>query len=142
MAKKILLVEDDQFIRELFEAFLQTDGYTIVTAVNGAEAVAKFKTEIFDLVLLDILLPEKDGITVLGEIKKINPAVPVAMLTNLSQESLIKKSFELGAISYLLKARITKEDLLKETASMLDTASHQPNPTLLIPAMPKIASVI
>jgi len=142
IGKKILLVEDDQFIRELFEAFLQTDGYTIITAENGNEAVEKFKLEIFDLVLLDILLPEKDGISVLGDIKKINPVVPVAMLTNLSQESLIKKSFELGAISYLLKARITKEDLLKEVATMLSNSVHRVNPNIQVVMMPAIASVI
>lgn len=119
IGKKILLVEDDQFIRELYELYLKEMNYTIVTSVNGKEAVEKFKNEVFDLVLLDILLPEKDGISVLADVKKLNDKVPVVMLTNLAQEAMIQKSFELGAAGYLLKARITKKDLLKEVESFL-----------------------
>ena len=119
IGKKILLVEDDQFIRELYELYLKEMNYTIVTSVNGKEAVEKFKNEVFDLILLDILLPEKDGISVLADVKKLNDKVPVVMLTNLAQEAMIQKSFELGAAGYLLKARITKKDLLKEVESFL-----------------------
>lgn len=126
IGKKILLVEDDQFIRELYEVFLKEDGYAITSAVNGEEAVNKFKSEFFDLVLLDIMLPKKDGITVLQDIHKINDKTPVVMLTNLAQEDLIKKSFELGASGYVLKARITKKDLLTEVKGFIDATVSAP----------------
>ncbi|MBI4091208.1 response regulator [candidate division WWE3 bacterium] len=123
LGKKILLVEDDDFIRELYEIYLKESSYTVVGARTGQEGVDKFKEEIFDLVLLDILLPEKDGITVLQEIKGVNDKVPVVMLTNLAQEEMIKKAFDLGAVGYLLKSRIAKKDLLREVEGFLSSAN-------------------
>lgn len=120
IGKKILLVEDDDFIRELYVIYLKDDGYAVTEARNGQEGVDKFKQEFFDLVLLDILLPEKDGITVLTEIKKHNPKIPVVMLTNLASENMVNKSFELGASGYLLKARITKKDLINEVRGFVE----------------------
>ena len=120
IGKKILLVEDDQFIRELYEIYLKEDGYIVVGAENGQEGVDRFKAEFFDLVLLDILLPEKDGITVLAEIQAINNKIPVVILTNLAQQSMVTKAFELGAAGYLLKARINRKDLLKEVKGFVE----------------------
>lgn len=123
IGKKILLVEDDQFIRELYDLYLKEAGYTVVQAANGQAGIDNFKTEIFDLVLLDILMPEKDGIAVLTELHAINSKVPVVMLTNLAQENMIKKAFEIGAAGYLLKARITKKDLLREVGGFIEPSA-------------------
>ncbi len=120
LGRKILIVEDDDFIRELYVMYLVDEGYAIVEARNGQEGVDKFKSEFFDLVLLDILLPKKDGIEVLKEIKEHNGKIPVVMLTNLASENMIKKSFELGAEGYLLKSRITKKDLMKEVKGFIE----------------------
>ena len=120
LGRKILIVEDDDFIRELYVMYLVDEGYAIVEARNGQEGVDKFKSEFFDLVLLDILLPKKDGIEVLREIKEHNSKVPIVMLTNLASENMIKKSFELGAEGYLLKSRITKKDLMKEVKGFIE----------------------
>ena len=116
-----MLVEDDQFIRELYEMYLREAGFTVTSAEDGQKGVDTFKDGTFDLVLLDILLPEKDGITVLADVKKLNSKVPVAMLTNLFQENLVKKAFELGALGYLLKSRITKKDLIKEVEGFINS---------------------
>ncbi len=120
VGKKILLVEDEKFIRELFQMYLLSEGYTVVTADTGPDAVDKFQTEVFDLVLLDIMLPGKDGISVLADVSKINSRVPVAMLTNLADDSLVKRAFELGAVGYFLKARVNKEELLKEVKGFVE----------------------
>lgn len=120
LGRKILIVEDDDFIRELYVMYLVDEGYAVVEARDGREGVDRFKAEFFDLVLLDILLPKKDGIEVLKEIKEHNAKIPVVMLTNLASENMIKKSFELGAEGYLLKSRITKKDLMKEVKGFIE----------------------
>lgn len=121
VSKKILLVEDEQFIRELFQMYLLAEGFVVVTAADGLEAVEKFQSEVFDLVLLDIMLPGKDGLSVLAEISKFNSRVPVAMLTNLADDSLVKRAFELGAVGYFLKARVNREELIKEVKGFVET---------------------
>ncbi len=67
------------------------------------------------------MLPGKDGLTVLSEISKFNSRVPVAMLTNLADDSLVKRAFELGAVGYFLKARVNKEELIKEVKGFVET---------------------
>ena len=129
--KRILLVEDEAFIRELYSLFLKEDNYIVDEAPDGEVAVEAFKTNHYSLVLLDILLPEKDGMVVLDEVKRIDNTVPVVMLTNLAQDDLVKKAFDLGAAGYLLKARISKKELLAEVKGFVEPSmipSSQPQP--------------
>ena len=123
--KKILLVEDEAFIRELYSLFLKEDGYVVEEASDGHDAVEKYKSKHYDLVLLDILLPEKDGMVVLDEMRGIDNSVPVVMLTNLAQDELVKKAFDLGATGYLLKARISKKELLAEVKVFVEPSVVQ-----------------
>ena len=100
MKKKVLVVEDEIFIRELYEKVLQGAGYEVTGAQDGQEGLDKVKAGSFDLVLLDIMLPKMTGIDVLKEIKKdpdpkLNK-LPVYLLTNLGQESIIKEAFKIG----------------------------------------------
>ena len=116
--KRILLIEDEIFIRELYEKVLQGAGYEVVGVQDGMEGLNKAKTEKFDLMLLDIMLPKMTGIDVLKEMKK-DPSdevrkLPVYLLTNLGQESIIKEAFKIGADGYLLKAKYLPNQIVNE----------------------------
>jgi DNA-binding response OmpR family regulator len=78
---KILIVDDDQNILRLYKEELEEEGYTVVTASNGEEALAQFEKENPDLVTLDILLPDVDGIKLLRQMKEKRPRMPVIMST-------------------------------------------------------------
>lgn len=108
MDKKILLAEDDKFLSIAMGDKLTREGFTVIHAVNGLEAVTKAKAEHPDLILLDIIMPQKTGFEVLAELK-LDPAtraIPVIILSNLGQEADIKKARDLGAIDYLVKSDV------------------------------------
>ncbi|HBK34540.1 MAG: Two component transcriptional regulator, winged helix family [Candidatus Uhrbacteria bacterium GW2011_GWE2_40_58] len=113
--KTILLVEDDIFLVAAYKDGLEREGFIIQVATDGEEAMAQLAKEIPDLILLDLIMPVKDGFEVLEEmhqdadLKKI----PVIILTNLGQEEDIKKGKELGAIDYLVKANFTLAEVVK-----------------------------
>ena len=116
MAKKILLIEDDVFVRDIYTRELSRGDFDVVTAEDGQEGEEKTKSAKFDLILLDIMLPKKTGIEVLKDIR--GPANPnkdtaVYLLTNLGQGSIIKQAIELGAQGYLLKARVLPSQVLQ-----------------------------
>ncbi len=102
MQKKILIVEDDDRIREVARDFLKMNGFFVDVAVDGEEAIAKVYDGKYDLVLLDLMLPKVDGWEVCKEIKS-QLDIPVIMATAKSQESDEIMGFELGADDYLKK---------------------------------------
>jgi DNA-binding response OmpR family regulator len=109
MAKKILLIEDDVFVRDIYTRELQKGDYDISVAEDGQEGIDKTKSSKYDLILLDIMLPKKTGIDALKEIRlpsNQNKTTAVYLLTNLGQGSIIKQAIEIGAQGYLLKARV------------------------------------
>lgn len=113
---KILLIEDDKFLRNVLEKKLKEQGFEVISAVDGDEALQKIVTERPDLILLDIILPHKSGFLVLDEIKK-DPEfkkIPVLIISNLGQEEDIRKGLEIGADEYFVKAKISLEDLIKK----------------------------
>ncbi|MCH7492604.1 response regulator [Patescibacteria group bacterium] len=111
---KILLVEDDLSLLKIYSNKLKISGFDVSVAITGDEALRKVKTELPDLVLLDLILPGKDGFMVLEEIKSDpkTKKIPVVILSNLGQESDIKRGKELGAIDYLVKSDIGLMDLV------------------------------
>lgn len=109
MARKILLIEDDVFVSDIYSRELKKGGYEAVVAGDGLEGVEIAKTEKFDLILLDIMMPKKTGIDVLKDLRTpgfLNKDTAVYLLTNLGQGSIIKQAIEIGAQGYLLKARV------------------------------------
>lgn len=117
MARRILLIEDDAYIRELYEEVLKNAGYEVVTGVDGEEGLAKASDGVYDLVLLDIMLPKLTGIEVLKQFKAQGSKlidVPVYLLTNLGEETIAKETYKLGADGYLLKAKYLPRELIKE----------------------------
>ncbi|MBI4038693.1 response regulator [Candidatus Daviesbacteria bacterium] len=127
-SKKILLVEDEDFIRELYLRQLTQAGFLVKSAIDGQSALETLKKEQFDLLLLDIMLPGMNGLQVLREFKTQNPnsKMITILLTNLGQEAVIKEGFELGAQAYLIKASYTPNQVVNEVKTAL--SGGQPPP--------------
>ena len=116
MAKKVLVVEDDVFVRDIYARELKKGGYEVEIAEDGLEGLEKIKTGGYDIVLLDIMMPKMTGVDVLKNVRDPKfPAtdIPVYLLTNLGQGSIIKQCLEIGAQGYLLKARVLPSQVLK-----------------------------
>ncbi|OGZ18397.1 MAG: hypothetical protein A2Z68_02575 [Candidatus Nealsonbacteria bacterium RBG_13_38_11] len=121
MAKKILIVEDDKFLRDLISQKLLKEGFDIVQAVDGEEGVKKIKEETPDLVLLDLILPGIDGFEVLTQMKSdqsLQP-IPVIILSNLGQKEDIEKGMKLGATDFLIKAHFTPGEIIDKIKGIL-----------------------
>lgn len=99
---KILLADDDFNIREPFSDYLTAKGFSVVTAKNGAEAVSFAENEGFDLILLDVLMPVKDGLEACREIREFTD-VPILFLSALGQEENLLKGYKYGADDYMVK---------------------------------------
>lgn len=132
--QKILLVEDEDLIRELYARQLTKAGYLVKAVIDGKAALDTLKIEQFDLLLLDIMLPGINGLQVLREFKQANPNSPakVVMLTNLGQDTVIKEGFDLGANAYLIKASYTPDQVVQEVKTVLaggQPANPNPNQT-------------
>lgn len=118
--KKILIVEDDQFLREFYVELLQGEGYAIDAAADGEDGLSKIKLGKYDLVLLDIMLPKKDGIQILKDLKLSPPLkTKIVVLTNLGQDAVIKECFNLGAEGYLIKSALNPPEVLAEIKGFL-----------------------
>lgn len=123
---KILIVEDDQFLREFYQELLESEGYKVEVAADGEQGIGKLKEGGYALVLLDIMLPKKDGLQVLRDLK-IQPSKkgngPVVILTNLGQDAVIKECFDLGAEGYLIKSALNPDEVLTEIKSFLQKSN-------------------
>ncbi|HEX2979679.1 MAG TPA: response regulator [Anaerolineaceae bacterium] len=100
---KILIVDDAEFLRVRISKMLNGDGFEVIEAENGARAVDTYKVEHPDVVLMDITMPEMDGLTALKEIRGIDPKAKVIMLTALGQESVVLEAIKSGARDFVVK---------------------------------------
>mgnify|MGYP000950546772 CR=1 FL=1 len=100
---KILVVDDAEFLRVRISKMLSGDGFEVVEAENGARAVEIYKTISPDLVLMDVTMPEMDGLTALKEIRAIDSQARVVMLTALGQESVVLEAVKSGARDFIVK---------------------------------------
>ena len=121
MAKKILIVEDDKFLRELIAQKLIKEGYNIVEAVDGEKGIKSVKEEKPDLILLDLILPGIDGFEVLAKIKEdpVISQIPVIILSNLGQKDDIERGLKIGAVDYLIKAHFTPGEIVEKVKAVL-----------------------
>ncbi len=121
---KIALIEDDVNIREMYKIKLELSGYDVSVAEDGAKALDLIKKENSDLVLLDILLPKKDGFEVLKEIKdstdKKIKSIPVVMLSNLSSKEDINEAKKLGASDYFVKAKTSPGEIAEKVGEFFE----------------------
>lgn len=113
---KILLVEDDKFLRTVLEKKLRNSGFEVVSAIDGEEALQKIVSEKPDIILLDIILPKKSGFVFLEEIRKepLFKTIPVFIISNLGQGEDIQKGISLGAIEYFVKAKVSLDELVQK----------------------------
>ncbi len=126
---KILLIEDDFFVSEIYYRKLTDAGFRVKLAKDGLEGLVFFEEFQPDLVLLDIMLPKKDGWEVLKEIRVIenrdtrrdtDDDAKIIIFTNLGGKANIKKALELGANDYLVKASLTPTELVEEIKDRIE----------------------
>jgi DNA-binding response OmpR family regulator len=123
---RILLVEDDRFLRRAAEASLKRNGFTVLTAADGEQALRMVTGEPFDLILLDLILPKLPGFEVLRSLKSSTEtaSIPVIVLSNLGQDDDVKHAMELGAQAYFVKANLSLEELVRQVAETLKGTRH------------------
>ena len=114
--KKVLLVEDDQNFGSILRDYLELNDYDVVLARNGVEGIEKFSKGTFDICLLDVMMPYKDGFTLAKEIRRVNSIVPIIFLTAKSMKDDVVKGYNLGADDYLTKPFDSDVLLLKMKA--------------------------
>ncbi len=119
--KTILLVEDDSFVSDIYQKKIESEGFKIITAENGIEAIKKLKEFTPDLILLDIVMPYMDGMDVLKEIKANEKwkTIPVILLTNLSEKEKIEEAIGIGADDYLIKSHFTPSEVISKVNLIL-----------------------
>lgn len=121
MAKKILIVEDDKFLRELMAQKILKEGYDVLEAMDGEEGLKVIREEKPDLVLLDLLLPIMDGFELLAKIKEdaVLSKIPIIVLSNLGQKEDVEKALSLGAKDYMVKAHFTPTEIAVKIKGIL-----------------------
>ena len=116
--KKILVVEDEQYLRDLYVELLQEDGYTVDFAEDGEIGYNKILEQIYDLVLLDLVMPRMPGIALLRKLQEENYSQKqkqkIVVLTNLGQETIIAEAIALGVRGYIIKSDVTPDKILSE----------------------------
>ncbi|MBI2052830.1 MAG: response regulator [Candidatus Ryanbacteria bacterium] len=125
--KKILIIEDDKFLIKVYSDKLMREGFDVSMAISGEEGAGKILEQKPDLVLLDVVLPQKNGFDILSQIK-LNPdtkSIPVIIITNLAQDSDIKTGLELGAADYLVKTDFSINKLPELVRKHLAKAENQ-----------------
>lgn len=125
MAKqRILLVEDEEFLREIYQDVLSQAGYIVDIAVDGDEAFAALHKGGYDLVLLDVMLPERDGRTVLIDLQKqpsLKPNPKIFYMTNLSHDGILNEGKKIGASGVLIKSDLNPDQFLQKVKQILDS---------------------
>ena len=119
MAKKILIVEDEPSLSKVLRKKVEQLGFDVVVAVDGREALTKIKSDEPDLVILDIIMPEKNGLEVLRELRvNMENDVPVMIVTNIESQQDIDASKHYHVVDYIFKSDISLSDL---TAKIVKT---------------------
>jgi CheY-like chemotaxis protein len=121
--RRVLLAEDDRFLRRAAEASLRRHGLEVLTAADGEEALRIARAEPLDLILLDVMMPKLDGFEVLSALKQDDATahIPVLVLSNLGQERDVAQAKALGALAFLVKANLSLQDLVDRVDAALAT---------------------
>ena len=120
-SRKVLVAEDDRFLRRAAEATLRRHGFNVMTACDGEEALRLARQEFPDIILLDLIMPKLQGFDVLRELKQdpTTSSIPVIILSNLGQEQDSKVATEMGAVDYWVKANIGPGEMAKRVEALL-----------------------
>lgn len=107
---KVLVAEDDMIMLKTIEVRLKKDGYEVITAQDGREALGKFEQESPDMIITDIMMPYLSGLEIIGAVKsKAGKATPIIVLSTLGQENVVLEAFKLGADDFITKPFSPKE---------------------------------
>jgi len=125
--KKILIIEDDTNLLSNYKTELELRKFDVVSVTDGEKGYPTVEKEMPDLILLDIMLPNKNGIDILEEVRNNEKFknLPVIMLTNYGDEDNIRRSLELGALDYLKKYNVTPSDVGQRIEQILKSANEQ-----------------
>jgi CheY-like chemotaxis protein len=128
--RKILIAEDDFFIRDIYSKVFSLSGYEVAVAVDGADALDKITNQQFDMVLLDIMMPRMTGIDVLKNVRTLQTpqkSTPIFIITNLGQQNVIEEAFKLGMDGYILKSQVTPQQIVDEINNYFISKESLPN---------------
>lgn len=120
--KKILIVEDDDLLRSLYAEMFKKEGFDVYEAADGLSGEKLILEGGYDVILLDILLPEKDGLEILRSLKLNRPKEkngPIVLISNLGEEEIVKKGIKLGAKGYLIKSQFRPEEVISEIKTFI-----------------------
>jgi CheY-like chemotaxis protein len=121
-SERILVVEDTELLRRIYHDKLAQEGYRVLTACDGLDALSVIHANPVDLILLDLIMPRMGGLDVLENVKADprTASIPVVILTNLGEESAIERAVELGAVDYLIKNSAKPADVAEKIRLVLD----------------------
>ena len=119
--RRILVAEDDRFLRKAAEMALKRQGYTVLTAADGEEALRAARSVLPDLILLDLIMPKLNGFDVLQALKKDAPTahIPVIILSNLGQDRDVQQALDAGAAAYFIKTDLSIQALVQRVEEAL-----------------------
>jgi len=129
--KRILLVEDDQYTRELYQEVIKDEGYVLDTATNGEEGLEKLKAGGYNLILLDIMMPKMSGLEILRALKNEPPKVPngpIVILTNLTNDPILNEAYGLNAKDFVVKSDVTPGELMEKIKGYLAESQSEEKP--------------
>lgn len=124
MPKKILIVEDEKPMANALVLKLRSVGFETMLVYDGESAVNAAKASPFSLIILDLVLPKKDGFFVLGELKRLKITTPVIISSNLSQDEDVKRAKVLGAIGYFIKSDTTLAEIVDKIKRAIGTTPN------------------
>ena len=122
---KLLIVDDEEKIRMMIRKYAEFEGYEVAEAADGFEAVRKAKEEPFDLLVMDIMMPELDGYSAVNEIRKFDPEVPVILLSARGEEYDKAHGFEIGVDDYVVKPFSVRELMYRISAILRRSAKNR-----------------
>lgn len=118
--KKILIIEDDQFIRELYERQLKKAGFAVETSALGKQGMEMLNKNQYNLVMLDLNIPDFSGFQILEELKKHpKSGLTILILSNNAQDEYVNKGLEMGAAAFIIKSTYTPEKVVDEVKSLI-----------------------
>ena len=126
--KKILFVEDESALQRAVSSVLTSEGFKTFSAMDGETAITLARTELPDLILLDLIIPKKDGFAVLAELKQ-EPStknIPIIILTNLEGNADVERALMLGATTYLVKTNYKIEEVVEKIRSIIGDGKITP----------------
>ncbi|MGI8419940.1 MAG: response regulator transcription factor [Candidatus Levyibacteriota bacterium] len=130
--RKILIAEDDFFIRDIYSKVFSLSGYDVQVAVDGMDALEKIKAQPYEMILLDIMMPKMTGIDVLRNVRSLPPPakdVPIFVITNLGQQNVIEEAFKLGMDGYILKSQVSPQQIVDEINNFFTNKESTKQPT-------------